>query len=316
MEGVTDRVMARAREVSALRSGRRRRGRAGALAGDEADLLQSAALQREQHVRDVDVRHAAVRVHVDLRLRVLGILDRDVVAEGLLVDGRAVPEDRAVELDVDLDDGGGSVGGFGLSRGRSILTACVITGIVMMKMISSTSMMSTSGMTFGSTIGSALSPLTETAMQSPAEPLSQGLDLWSTRVCPSIPDGASQRGPSVLSFLKNPPARKGGDIDDQSDRRHPKYRPGGPGRGGQDPAGRGASVRRRQHPRQGQPGPRHHGLRPRSPGATAAAFGRRHALLARDRRRARQPDRHARVSRISSAARCRCWRRWRRRPSS
>jgi hypothetical protein len=50
--------------------------------------------------------------------------------------------------------------------------------MVMMKMISSTSMMSTSGMTFGSTIGSALSPFTETAMMdAPAGPVRRGLVL-------------------------------------------------------------------------------------------------------------------------------------------
>jgi len=63
----------------------------------------------------------------------------------------------------------------------------------MMKMINSTSMMSTSGMTFGSTIGSELSPLTETAMQTPASPVMQGLVVRK----PSLPFIPAWRKPAA-----------------------------------------------------------------------------------------------------------------------
>jgi hypothetical protein len=54
-------------------------------------------------------------------------------------------------------------------------------------------MMSTSGMTFGSTIGSALSPLTETAMKTPAGPVWLGLVVRK----PSLPFIPAWRKPAA-----------------------------------------------------------------------------------------------------------------------
>src|SRR5450830_1813711 len=56
------------------------------------------------------------------------------------------------------------VSGWLLTRGRSMLTACCITGTVMMKMISSTSMTSTRGVMLISFITSSLSSWVPKAM--------------------------------------------------------------------------------------------------------------------------------------------------------
>src|ERR1700752_5385485 len=110
----------------------------------------------------------------------------------------------------------------------------------MMKMMRSTSMMSTSGMTFGSTIGSALSPLKEIAMRYPYGPCLRALIFRSSEFArpPSMAQTSSRR--HFYPFCKT--GRQGGKTegkDGESDRRHTQLGPGRARWGGQDPAGGG-----------------------------------------------------------------------------
>lgn len=74
----------------------------------------------------------------------------------------------------------------------------------MMKMISSTSMMSTSGITFGSTIGSALSPLIETAMEIPRGPLRRRALIVGKPSLPFHPGWRKPAGPFGVILFEKP----------------------------------------------------------------------------------------------------------------
>ncbi len=81
-------------------------------------------------------------------------------------------------------------------------------------------------------------------------------------------------------------------------RGYPQHRIGGPGRRGQDAAGRSLARAVRSDPVQGVAGPRHDGLRLRSTGKGPAAFPRFRHLRLRDPGQAGQRHRHPGVSRL------------------
>src|SRR5262245_46085453 len=74
------------------------------LAADEADLVQMVALRGREHASHDVVARTLVRVDVQFRLRLLGRLGAEILVE--LVDvryDRAIPEDRVVEIDDEVD---------------------------------------------------------------------------------------------------------------------------------------------------------------------------------------------------------------------
>src|SRR3974390_1364501 len=77
----------------------------------------------------------------------------------------------SMEIGCSVGGGGGSL----VARGRSIFTAWVMTGSVMMKMISSTSMMTTSGTT--------LIVVTHSSTPFPTVPMAIA---WCSESCPSV----------------------------------------------------------------------------------------------------------------------------------
>src|SRR5262249_16747645 len=73
------------------------------LVPDETDALHAVALCEREHLGDGVVVGATVRAHVQFGLRVLGRFDPEVPFEGTQLHSRAVPDDRAVKVDVETD---------------------------------------------------------------------------------------------------------------------------------------------------------------------------------------------------------------------
>ncbi len=96
---------------------------------------------------------------MDFRLRILAGLGPEVALELRdATDLRAIPDNRAVEIDVDLDDFRRIGGGGLLVWGMSSLVACVMMGIDMINTMMSTNMTSMSGVVLISIIGAPSAP--------------------------------------------------------------------------------------------------------------------------------------------------------------
>ena len=127
----------------------------------ETDALHLVPLCHREHLRDRVIVRPSIRSDVQFGLRILRRLDPEIVFQRVELNLRSVPDDRAIPVDVDPDrfdnfvSGGGGVW---LGRGMSSFTACVMTGRVMMNIISSTNMTSINGVVLTSIIGSSSPP--------------------------------------------------------------------------------------------------------------------------------------------------------------
>ena len=115
-----------------------------------------------------------------------------------------------------------------------------------------------------------------------------------------IPAGPRRRR---REYAREAPRAQGDGFHGVLDLRYPQHRAGGPGRGGQNAAGREPAAEVGRHPQPRQPRARHHRLRLRSAGAAAAAFPGRRASCTSTSARATSTCSTRRATRISPDAR-------------